>query len=293
MSVYDNMAYGLRNRGTPKDEIERRVAEAARLLSIDTFLKRKPRELSGGQRQRVAMGRAIVREPQAFLFDEPLSNLDAKLRVQMRAEIRKLHNRLKATSIFVTHDQVEAMTLGRPGGGDERRPHRADRRADAGLSPAGDALRRHLHRLAGHEPDARQGRRRGRGRDRRRPHRLLARRVRCRRGSGGRGRHPPRGLALRFRRRGRASPSPRTSSRSSAPPASSTAPSAMRRSPLRSPRRRATPAPASPPTARPCTCSIPKRARACGVRASVGVEPSGERPQHDEHSTGRSGLRYA
>ncbi len=111
MSVYDNMAYGLRNRGVPRGEIERRVAEAARLLAIDTFLKRKPRELSGGQRQRVAMGRAIVREPQAFLFDEPLSNLDAKLRVQMRAEIRRLHNRLKATSIFVTHDQVEAMTL--------------------------------------------------------------------------------------------------------------------------------------------------------------------------------------
>src|SRR5258707_6335786 len=111
MSVYDNMAYGLRNRGVPKDDIERRVAEAARLLAIDTFLNRKPRELSGGQRQRVAMGRAIVREPQAFLFDEPLSNLDAKLRVQMRAQIRKLHNRLNATSIFVTHDQVEAMTL--------------------------------------------------------------------------------------------------------------------------------------------------------------------------------------
>jgi sn-glycerol 3-phosphate transport system ATP-binding protein len=111
MSVYDNMAYGLRNRGVAKDDIERRVAEAAKLLAIDPFLKRKPRELSGGQRQRVAMGRAIVREPQAFLFDEPLSNLDAKLRVQMRAEIRKLHNRLKATSIFVTHDQVEAMTL--------------------------------------------------------------------------------------------------------------------------------------------------------------------------------------
>ena len=111
MSVYDNMAYGLRNRGVPRAEIEERVAEAARLLAIDTFLKRKPRELSGGQRQRVAMGRAIVREPQAFLFDEPLSNLDAKLRVQMRAEIRRLHNRLKATSIFVTHDQVEAMTL--------------------------------------------------------------------------------------------------------------------------------------------------------------------------------------
>ena len=111
MSVYDNMAYGLRNRGTPKPEIERRVAEAARLLGIEDFLQRKPRALSGGQRQRVAMGRAIVREPQAFLFDEPLSNLDAKLRVQMRVEIRRLHNRLKATSIFVTHDQVEAMTL--------------------------------------------------------------------------------------------------------------------------------------------------------------------------------------
>src|SRR5204863_10059401 len=91
MSVYDNMAYGLRKRGTPKPDIERRVAEAAGLLGIDTFLRRKPRELSGGQRQRVAMGRAIVREPQAFLFDEPLSNLDAKLRVQMRAEIRRLH----------------------------------------------------------------------------------------------------------------------------------------------------------------------------------------------------------
>jgi sn-glycerol 3-phosphate transport system ATP-binding protein len=111
MTVYDNMAYGLRNRGLPRAQIELRVAEAARLLAIDAFLKRKPRELSGGQRQRVAMGRAIVREPQAFLFDEPLSNLDAKLRAQMRAEIRRLHNRLKATSIFVTHDQVEAMTL--------------------------------------------------------------------------------------------------------------------------------------------------------------------------------------
>jgi len=111
MSVYDNMAYGLRNRRVAKPEIERRVAEAAKLLAIDGFLARKPRALSGGQRQRVAMGRAIVREPQAFLFDEPLSNLDAKLRVQMRIEIRRLHNRLKATSIFVTHDQVEAMTL--------------------------------------------------------------------------------------------------------------------------------------------------------------------------------------
>jgi sn-glycerol 3-phosphate transport system ATP-binding protein len=111
MSVYDNMAYGLRNRGIPKAKINERVAEAAKLLAIDGFLQRKPRALSGGQRQRVAMGRAIVREPRAFLFDEPLSNLDAKLRVQMRIEIRRLHNRLKATSIFVTHDQVEAMTL--------------------------------------------------------------------------------------------------------------------------------------------------------------------------------------
>jgi sn-glycerol 3-phosphate transport system ATP-binding protein len=111
MSVYDNMAYGLRNRGTPKPEIEKRVREAAKLLAIEDFLTRKPRALSGGQRQRVAMGRAIVREPQVFLFDEPLSNLDAKLRVTMRLEIRRLHNRLNATSIFVTHDQVEAMTL--------------------------------------------------------------------------------------------------------------------------------------------------------------------------------------
>ena len=111
MSVYDNMAYGLRNRGTPKPEIDRRVREAATMLGITEYLERRPKALSGGQRQRVAMGRAIVREPQAFLFDEPLSNLDAKLRVTMRLEIRRLHNRLKATSIFVTHDQVEAMTL--------------------------------------------------------------------------------------------------------------------------------------------------------------------------------------
>ena len=111
MSVYDNMAYGLRNRGTPKDQVDAKVRAAAELLAITPFLDRRPRALSGGQRQRVAMGRAIVREPQAFLFDEPLSNLDAKLRLAMRIEIRRLHNRLKATSIFVTHDQVEAMTL--------------------------------------------------------------------------------------------------------------------------------------------------------------------------------------
>ncbi len=111
MSVYDNMAYGLKNRGMAKAEIATRIAEAARLLSIAPYLQRRPRELSGGQRQRVAMGRAIVRSPQVFLFDEPLSNLDAKLRVQTRMEIRRLHDRLRATSIFVTHDQVEAMTL--------------------------------------------------------------------------------------------------------------------------------------------------------------------------------------
>jgi sn-glycerol 3-phosphate transport system ATP-binding protein len=112
MSVYKNMAYGLRMRRMPKDEIDRRVRNAAKILELSSLLDRKPRQLSGGQRQRVAMGRCIVREPKVFLFDEPLSNLDAKLRVQMRLEIRKLHEELKITSIYVTHDQVEAMTLG-------------------------------------------------------------------------------------------------------------------------------------------------------------------------------------
>jgi sn-glycerol 3-phosphate transport system ATP-binding protein len=111
MSVYDNMAYGLRIRGFSKPDIETRVQRAAKILELGAFLDRKPRALSGGQRQRVAMGRAIVREPAAFLFDEPLSNLDAKLRVQMRLEIQKLHRELRTTSVFVTHDQVEAMTL--------------------------------------------------------------------------------------------------------------------------------------------------------------------------------------
>src|SRR5688500_2208954 len=111
MSVYDNMAYGLRIRGLSKSEIDVRVQKAAAILELSNFLERKPRQLSGGQRQRVAMGRAIVREPAVFLFDEPLSNLDAKLRVQMRAELQSLHQRLKTTSLFVTHDQVEAMTL--------------------------------------------------------------------------------------------------------------------------------------------------------------------------------------
>ena len=112
MSVYDNMAFGLKMRKFDKAEIEKRVKDAAEILGIDELLERKPRQLSGGQRQRVALGRAIVRDPQVFLFDEPLSNLDAKLRVQMRVELKKLHERLGTTAIYVTHDQVEAMTLG-------------------------------------------------------------------------------------------------------------------------------------------------------------------------------------
>jgi len=111
MSVFDNMAYGLKIAGRPRSEIVERVASAARLLQLEPYLKRRPRELSGGQRQRVAMGRAIVRKPSVFLFDEPLSNLDAKLRVQMRLEIKQLQRRLGVTSLYVTHDQVEAMTL--------------------------------------------------------------------------------------------------------------------------------------------------------------------------------------
>ncbi|HEX3864194.1 MAG TPA: sn-glycerol-3-phosphate ABC transporter ATP-binding protein UgpC [Stellaceae bacterium] len=112
MSVYDNMAFGLKMRKFDKPEIAKRVQDAAEILGIEQLLKRKPRQLSGGQRQRVALGRAIVRHPQVFLFDEPLSNLDAKLRVQMRVELKKLHERLGTTAIYVTHDQVEAMTLG-------------------------------------------------------------------------------------------------------------------------------------------------------------------------------------
>ena len=112
LTVYENIAFGLRLRGKPKDEIDKRVRDAARVLALEEFLDRKPRALSGGQRQRVAMGRAIVREPQAYLMDEPLSNLDAKLRVHMRAEIASLQNQLGVTTIYVTHDQIEAMTMG-------------------------------------------------------------------------------------------------------------------------------------------------------------------------------------
>ena len=112
MSVYDNMAFSLKLRKLPKDEIDSKVRDAAKTLEIDELLERKPKALSGGQRQRVAMGRAIVRKPQAFLMDEPLSNLDAKLRVQMRAELGQLHSQLQTTTLYVTHDQVEAMTMG-------------------------------------------------------------------------------------------------------------------------------------------------------------------------------------
>jgi multiple sugar transport system ATP-binding protein len=111
MTVHDNMAFSLKLAKAPKDEIQKRVARAAEILGLQEFLQRYPRQLSGGQRQRVAMGRAIVRDPQVFLFDEPLSNLDAKLRVQMRTEIKELHQRLKTTSVYVTHDQIEAMTM--------------------------------------------------------------------------------------------------------------------------------------------------------------------------------------
>lgn len=112
MSVYENMAFGLKLSKTPKDEIDERIKKAAKILDIEALLKRKPKQLSGGQRQRVALGRAIVRKPEVFLMDEPLSNLDAKLRVQMRAELIKLHNELETTFVYVTHDQTEAMTMG-------------------------------------------------------------------------------------------------------------------------------------------------------------------------------------
>src|SRR5690348_14329680 len=112
MTVYENMAFGLKLRKYPKDEIDQRVREAADILGLSDLLDRKPKALSGGERQRVALGRAIVRKPKVFLFDEPLSNLDAKLRVQTRAEISKLHHRLQATILYVTHDQTEAMTMG-------------------------------------------------------------------------------------------------------------------------------------------------------------------------------------
>jgi sn-glycerol 3-phosphate transport system ATP-binding protein len=158
MSVFDNMAYGLRIRGFTKDQIKSRVDRAAEILELGPLLARKPRQLSGGQRQRVAMGRAIVREPAVFLFDEPLSNLDAKLRVQMRFEIQQLHRRLRTTSLYVTHDQVEAMTLA-----DRMIVMNAGRAeqigaADGGVSQSRHAVRRGIHRVPGHEFPVREGR---------------------------------------------------------------------------------------------------------------------------------------
>ena len=155
MTVRDNMSFALKLAKQPKDEIEARVKKAADILGLAPYLDRYPRQLSGGQRQRVAMGRAIVRDPQVFLFDEPLSNLDAKLRVQMRTEIKELHQRLKTTSIYVTHDQIEAMTMA-----DQivvMRDGVVEQIGDPldALRPAGEHVRRRLHRLAGDEHDPR------------------------------------------------------------------------------------------------------------------------------------------
>ena len=151
MSVYDNMAFGLKLRKTPKADIDRRVKEAADILDIGHLLDRKPKQLSGGQRQRVAVGRAIVREPAVFLFDEPLSNLDAKLRVQTRAQLTRLHQRLATTFIYVTHDQVEAMTMAsRIAVMKDGLLQQIDTPA-APLRPPGQRVRRRLHRQPQHE----------------------------------------------------------------------------------------------------------------------------------------------
>ena len=171
MTVEQNLGFGLKLRKTPKNEIRRRVDEAARILGLEPLLKRKPAALSGGQRQRVAMGRAMVREPQAFLMDEPLSNLDAKLRVQMRAELARLRDRLRTTTVYVTHDQIEAMTLGDRVAVHARRDPAAGRHAADALQLPGEPVRGRVHRLAVDEP------RRGPGR---RGHGQLRRRHACR-----------------------------------------------------------------------------------------------------------------
>ncbi len=162
MSVFDNMAYGLKIKKMPVAEIQQRVDKAAAILELGHLLQRKPRELSGGQRQRVAMGRAIVRQPQVFLFDEPLSNLDAKLRAQTRLEIQKLHRELGITSLFVTHDQVEAMTLAQRMIVMNAGKHGAVWHPRRGLLPPGHHLCGQLHGLAAHEPaEKRTGRQAG------------------------------------------------------------------------------------------------------------------------------------
>ena len=158
MDVFDNMAFGLRQRRLPKAEIERRVLWASRTLGLEETLRKKPRTLSGGQRQRVAMGRAIVREPQAFLMDEPLSNLDAKLRVEMRAEILRIQRNLATTTIYVTHDQTEAMTMGDRVVVMRRGVLQQVAEPQHLYERPGEPVRRRVHRLAGDEP------RRGRAR---------------------------------------------------------------------------------------------------------------------------------
>ena len=168
LTVYDNIAFSLRLRKTPKSEIDKRVKEAARILGLEQFLDSKPRALSGGQRQRVAMGRAIVRQPQAFLMDEPLSNLDAKLRVQMRAEISGIQRDLKVTTIYVTHDQVEAMTMGDRVAVIRKGELQQVATPQELYDQPGQPLRRRLHRQPGDEPgrgDAREAERRARRQD--------------------------------------------------------------------------------------------------------------------------------
>ena len=162
MSVYDNLAFGLRNRKVPEDRIRAEIDRAVEILGIRELLARRPRQLSGGQQQRVALGRCMVRHPQVFLFDEPLSNLDAKLRAQMRIELKRLRERVSTTSIYVTHDQVEAMTLGdRVVVMKDGYIHQVDTPWDI-YSRAGLAVRRGLHRLAGDEFPGRRDRGRGR-----------------------------------------------------------------------------------------------------------------------------------
>ena len=238
MSVRDNIAFGLKMSKVPKAEIDRQVAEAARILQMEPLLDRKPRQLSGGQRQRVAIGRAIVRHPKLFLFDEPLSNLDAELRAQMRVEIARLHRELGVTMVYVTHDQVEAMTLadrivvlrGRRGG--------ADRLAAGPLRPARQHLRGGLHRLAQDElPQGPGGRRRRRARSRSAIP-SLATPLRVVGAAPGR-------RAARARRRGDARPAPRASRA----------------------RRRRRPASTSPPTCRKASAA---------ARSSTGRRAAGE-----------------
>ena len=222
MTVGDNMGFALKMAGVNKTERQQRVQEAAKLLGLEDFLNRKPKALSGGQRQRVAMGRAIVRSPQVFLMDEPLSNLDAKLRVSTRTQIAALQTRLGVTTVYVTHDQVEAMTMG------DRVAVMKDGVLHAGRQPAGalrhpeEPLRGGLHRLPGHEPH--RGHRRRRRHQGRRLHRPRAARVAGQGGRRGQA-HPrhPSGELQHLRQPARASASTSPWSRSSAPTRSSTA----------------------------------------------------------------------